>query len=120
MFFTGCAWLFADWQKRIAGDDVWQASAAWLLMLHGGGAMVTLLLLGALVPVHAHRAWRAKKNRISGSAMITLNALLIASAFGLYYVGSEIARPWISNFHIIAGFCLPAVALMHIAVGRSR
>src|SRR6516162_153081 len=79
MFFTGCAWLFADWQKRIAGDDVWQASAAWLLMLHGGGAMVTLLLLGALVPVHAHRAWRAKKNRISGSAMITLNALLIAS-----------------------------------------
>jgi hypothetical protein len=38
-----------------------QESATSLLMLHGGGAMLTLLLLGALVPLHVQRAWRGRK-----------------------------------------------------------
>jgi len=60
---------------------------------HGGAAMVTLLLLGALIPVHVMRAWRSRKNRVSGSAMVTFNAVLIVTAFGLYYLGSETLRP---------------------------
>jgi hypothetical protein len=118
MFITGALWLFADWQKSTATDDVWQVGAAWLLMLHGGGAMVTLLLLGALMPLHAQWAWRGRKNRVSGAIMLALNTVLVSTAFGLYYMGSENVRPWMSDIHIAAGFCLPVLLIMHIALGR--
>jgi len=119
MFVTGVVWLVADWQKRTpTGSDVWQAIAAWQLMVHGGGAMVTLLLLGALLPVHAYRAWRGKRNRTSGTVMVTLNLALITTSFGLYYAGSEAIRPWVSDIHIAAGLCLPVFLIVHIVLGR--
>ena len=51
--------------------------------------MVTLMLFGAMVPIHLLRAWRAKRNRWTGSVMAVLNAILIITAFGLYYLGGE-------------------------------
>jgi hypothetical protein len=120
LFLTGTGWLVADWQKNISGDEVWQQTAASLLMLHGGGAMVTLLLLGALIPIHLLRAWRRRENLVSGSVMVTINAVLIVTAFGLYYLGSETVRPWISWLHIAAGFCLPVLLAIHVFLGRRR
>jgi len=120
LFTTGGVWLIADWQKSVSGEDFWQVLAAWLLMLHGGAAMVTLLLLGALIPLHAQRAWRSKRNRLSGSVMVTLNSVLVATSFGLYYFSSETLRPWMSDVHIGAGFCLPALLFVHIVLGRRR
>ena len=118
LFLTGAGWLVADWQKDISTDEIWQQSVAYLLMVHGGAAMVTLLLLGALIPVHVMRAWRSRKNRVSGSAMVTFNAVLIATAFGLYYLGSETLRPWMSWIHIAAGFSLSLLFPLHIFWGR--
>jgi hypothetical protein len=118
LFLTGAGWLVADWQKDISTDDIWQQSVAYLLMVHGGAAMVTLLLLGALIPVHVMRAWRSRKNRVSGSAMVTFNAVLIATAFGLYYLGSETLRPWMSWIHIGAGFSLSLLFPLHIFWGK--
>jgi hypothetical protein len=118
MFVTGVAWWVADWQKAMTDSDGWQAIAAWLLMVHGAGAMATLLLLGALLPLHVYRAWRAKRNRASGAIMVTLNSVLITTAFGLYYSGSEAIRPWMSDIHITAGLCLPVLFLVHIVLGR--
>ena len=108
----------ADWQKDISGDEFWQQSVAYLLMVHGAAAMVTLLLLGALIPVHVMRAWRARKNRVSGSAMATFNAILIVTAFGLYYLGSETLRPWISWIHIAAGLSLALWLPLHVYLGK--
>jgi hypothetical protein len=118
MFGTGVVWLAADWQKSSPKGDVWQTIAAWLLMVHGGGAMATLMLLGALVPLHMYRGWRAKRNRVIGGVMVLVNALLIATSFGLYYVGSDAIRPWLSDIHIGAGFCLPLLLALHILFGR--
>ena len=118
LFLTGAGWLVADWQKDISTDEIWQQSVAYLLMVHGGAAMVTLLLLGALIPVHVMRAWRSRKNRVSGSAMVTFNAVLIVTAFGLYYLGSETLRPWMSWIHIGAGFSLSLLFPLHVFWGR--
>ena len=121
LFLTGTAWWVADWRKNVTGDDFWQTTAAWLLMLHGGGSMVILLLLGALLPLHAQRGWRGRKNRSSGVVMLTLNGALVATAFGLYYIGPEKIRAWISDIHVVVGFSLPVLLLVHIALGkRSR
>src|SRR5258708_13919345 len=96
LFLTGAVWLVADWQKDISSDEIWQQTAATMLMVHGGAAMITLLLLGALIPLHLLRSWRAAKNRVSGSVIVAFNAVLIVTAFGFYYLGSESVRPVLS------------------------
>jgi hypothetical protein len=115
---TGAAWFFADWQKDLSTDEIWQQLAANMLMIHGGAAMLALLLLGALIPVHILRAWRARKNRLSGSLMATFNTVLIVTAFGLYYLGSDLLRPWISWTHIAAGVALALWLPLHVWLGR--
>ena len=118
LFVTGAGWLLADQLKEAANGEGWQIAAAYLLMIHGGAAMATLLLLGALFPLHIRRGWRARRNRIAGTAMVTCNAALILTAFGLYYFGSETLRPWASGVHIGVGIILPVLLLVHILVGR--
>lgn len=120
LFSTGAGWLVADWEKNFSSDEIWQQTAANLLMVHGGAAMLTLLLLGALIPLHVQRSWRSGKNLVSGSVMVTLNAALVVTAFGLYYLGSEAVRPWMSWIHIVAGFSVPALFVIHIFLGRRR
>jgi hypothetical protein len=118
LFVTGAVWLVADAMKDGASGERWQTVAANLLMAHGGAAMAALLLLGALVPLHMGRGWHARRNRVTGAAMVTFNAALILTAFGLYYLGSEMLRPWASALHIGAGLALPVLLAVHIAVGR--
>jgi hypothetical protein len=120
LFITGAAWLGADQLKESLNGEFWQAAAANLLMIHGGAAMITLLLLGALFPNHIARAWRGRLNRVSGSVMLVCNAILIATAFGLYYLGSEATRPLISDLHIAVGLALPLLLALHIWLGRRR
>jgi hypothetical protein len=120
LFASGAAWLVADRMKESAQGEIWQESAATLLMVHGGTAMLTLMLLGALVPVHMGRAWRARKNRATGILMAGCNAVLIVTAFGLYYLASEEFRPWASDIHIAFGLVLPLSILVHVQAGRKQ
>ena len=59
LFGTGTAWFVID---RLRGapssGQAWEETSAYLLMLHGGAAMVFLLLLGALVALHVGVTWR--------------------------------------------------------------
>jgi len=116
LFATGAAWLVADRLKE--SSELWQEIAADLLMLHGGAAMATLMMLGALFPLHIQRGWRAQKNRVAGAVMVICNALLIVTAFGLYYAGSDSLRPWMSDAHTGVGLVLPALFAVHIVLGR--
>jgi hypothetical protein len=118
LVLTGAVWLAADRQKDVAGDEIWQQIAANMLMIHGGTAMLTLLLLGALVPLHVQRSWRGGRNLVSGSVMAAFNAVLIVTAFGLYYLGSEAVRPFMSWIHLGAGFSLALMLPLHIWLGR--
>jgi hypothetical protein len=122
LFVSGTFWLLADQMKNGGADadsEMWQQTASYLLSLHGGAAMLTLMLLGALFPMHVQRAWRAKTNRATGIASMAIYGLLIATAFGLYYLGSEAVRPWISYVHIAFGLAVPAVVAAHVMVGRA-
>jgi hypothetical protein len=120
LFATGAAWLIADQLKDSASGEFWQATTANLLMIHGGAAMATLLLLGALFPTHIARAWRGRLNRVSGAIMAATNVALIVTAFGLYYLGSDTARPWISDAHIAVGLALPALLVFQVWLGRRQ
>jgi hypothetical protein len=117
---TGIAWLLVDRLKPIDLTEAWQRIAANLLMLHGGAAMLMLLLLGAIVPMHVAVAWQRGKNRVTGTMMLVSNAVLIATAFALYYSGSEMWRHQASVLHIGFGLGLPALWALHVWRGKRR
>jgi hypothetical protein len=56
---TGMIWLIADTLKTPDGEELWQLIGANMLMLHGLAAMIALVLLGVLIPMHILRSWRA-------------------------------------------------------------
>jgi hypothetical protein len=118
LVLTGAVWLVADQFKDSPEGELWQRVSASMLMVHGGTAMVTLLLLGALFPLHIRLGWRSGRNRITGPAMVAFNAVLIVTAFGLYYLGSDTVRPWVSDVHTGIGFALPALVVVHVLLGR--
>lgn len=114
---TGAVWLIADLLKDPEGE-ICQMIAADMLMLHGMTAMIALVMIGAMIPLHVQRSWRAGKNRVSGSTMIGVNAILVATAWGLYYAGSDGLRTFAADVHIVAGLALPALAVTHVVLGR--
>jgi len=118
LFASGAVWLVADALKDGDGGEAWQAVAANLLMIHGGASMVTLVLLGALYPLHMRLGWRANRNRVSGSLMVTINGLLILTAFGLYYSGADVLRTWTGYVHIAVGLAFPILVGIHVLLGR--
>src|SRR5262245_31716657 len=118
LFASGAVWLVADALKDGAGGEAWQVVAANLLMIHGGASMATLVVLGALFPLHMRLGWRANRNRVSGSLMATITGLLIVTAFGLYYSGSDVLRASTSYLHIGVGLELPILVVVHVLRGR--
>jgi hypothetical protein len=118
LLITGAIWLVADQLKASEDGEMWQAIAADTLMLHGMAAMVTLILLGAMIPLHVQRSWRAGKNRITGAVMVGTNAVLVATASGLYYAGSDQLRTLVGDVHIAVGLALPVLIITHIVLGR--
>ena len=118
LFVTGVIWLAADQFKTSAHGEMWQTVAANTLMVHGVTGMIALLLLGAMIPVHIWRSWRAGKNLISGSIMVAVNAVLIVTASGLYYAGSDLLRSFVADVHIAVGLALPALIVIHVVLGR--
>jgi hypothetical protein len=120
LFLSGSGWYIADGLKDSPDGDIWQAVSANLLMMHGGAAMITLIALGTLIPLHVIRGWRADRNLVTGVTMATLNAALIVTAFGLYYLGSERLRLFVSNIHLAAGLAFPLLLFAHIFLGRRQ
>ncbi len=115
---TGVIWLVADMLKTSADDELWQAIAANMLMLHGMTAMIALILLGAVIALHVRHSWRAGKNRLSGAVMVGANAVLVITAWGLYYAGSDLLRTFAADVHIAVGIALPALVVTHVVLGR--
>lgn len=115
---SGAAWLLIDRFKDAPGlSEWWQPTAPLLLMVHGGAAMLMLILFGALLHLHILAAWRQRRNLATGMAMLAVMAGLIMTAFALYYVGSESLRGWASNVHVGLGLGFPGVLLVHLLRG---
>ena len=115
---TGAIWLVADMLKTAADEELWQAIAANVLMLHGMTAMIALVVLGAVIAVHVRHSWRAGKNRMSGAVMVGANAALLITAWGLYYAGSDLLRTFAADVHIAVGIAWPALVVAHVVLGR--
>ena len=114
LLLTGAAWLYA--QGRLEDGPVWEKLPHQLLVVHGGAAMVALLVLGALSRHVAH-GWKARKNRASGAMLVAVNAFLVLTGYGLYYASSETFRAWLSRWHAWVGLTLCLLLPTHVALG---
>lgn len=117
---SGALWLLFHSFVRVATQ--WGEGPhpleSWWLRLHGLAAMLTLLALGSLLTTHAARAWRAGRNRASGSALGAALVLLTGTGYALYYFGGEQSRPVLSLVHWVFGGVAVVLIVAHVALGR--
>ena len=111
---TGAAWLYAQGRLEDQGGETLPRL---LMKIHGGAAMVALIVLGALT-AHIRRGWKADKNRLSGALLIAVNAFLIVTGYGLYYAGGETLREWLSRWHAWIGLGSGVLLPAHVIAGR--
>lgn len=110
---SGVIWLLArEGSRRLAVA---------CMQVHGSAAMVLLILIGAVVALHAPTGWRDRKNRASGAILAAVLAVLVATAALLYYAGDERARSIASLVHWTLGCAALVLGGVHVWLGwRSR
>jgi hypothetical protein len=110
LFATGLLWWISDGAPG--------GGRFYLLAVHGFAAMAFLVAFGAVLAVHVREGWRQRLNRMSGIVLLLVTSLLIVTAAGLYYAGSDILRNLASVIHIGVGLGLPLAGAAHIVLGR--
>ncbi|MDE3084012.1 MAG: DUF4405 domain-containing protein [Verrucomicrobiota bacterium] len=120
LFVSGAAWLALQQWGQVAGEFGPRPHPAqtWLMKIHGAAAMIALILFGTMIPLHIRRGLRAKINRFTGTTMIALSLLLVASGYALYYVGGEQSRRVSALVHDFLGLGFPLLLVWHIWRGR--
>ena len=120
LILSGAMWLLFHYYVRIPGEfgPTLHPLEPWLLSIHGISAAAILIGFGSVMPGHVRRAWRAARNRNSGSIFFGVMLALTVTGYLLYYVGNETARSFLSIFHWAAGLGLPVLAGVHIWRGR--
>lgn len=118
---SGAAWLLARYFLRPAGKfgETVHPLEPWAIKLHGAAAMAILFFLGSLMNSHIRRALKSNRNLVTGWSMIVAMAVLVVTAYGLYYAEGEAARQVWSLVHWIAGLGAVALSIAHVLVGRS-
>ncbi len=118
VFATGLVWIWLHYFASRTGEFGSNPGESWMLTLHGGFAIATMIMLGTLLPVHARLAWNAQRNRPNGITLLTVFAILVLTGYGLYYIGNDHIRSWTSHIHIVVGVALPIFIVVHIWRGR--
>lgn len=120
LILSGALWLLFHYYVRIPGEfgPTLHPLEPWMLSVHGISAAGLLIGFGSVLPGHVRRAWRAARNRITGSVFFGVMLALIVTGYLLYYVGNETARSFLSIFHWVVGLGLPVLAGWHIWRGR--
>jgi hypothetical protein len=120
LYLTGAAWLVLHWRTQRSADGIPSEWQPWLMKVHGAAAMVVLVVLGTLIPLHIRRGWHAGINRMTGIIMIAVMGSLIVTGYGLYYFGDEQVRAITAAAHDVIGALSPVVIFWHVLRGRAQ
>jgi hypothetical protein len=120
LWISGGLWWY--WQISNSPDDLLEAGVrsrqTLALRVHGAAAILFLVVFGTLFPIHMRSGWRQKKNRASGGFLVSVLLALIATGWGLYYIGYEALRPAMSFVHTYLGLLLPLIIYLHVLFSR--
>jgi hypothetical protein len=117
---SGAAWLLLHHFGQQEGAFGLEASPFEhpSLVLHGVCGLALLWVLGLVWFPHVRRGWHKRRHRLVGGTMAALMLWLAASAAGLYYLGDETLRGWVSIGHWTLGLFAVAWLPLHICHGR--
>ena len=120
LLVSGIGWLVGHYFLHGPSDfpGAPNASEPWWLRLHGAAAMGFLVAFGALLPHHVRSGWRQHVNRTTGVVMLVVVSALILTAFGLYYIGDDRARAFISIAHWTVGLIASVGLPVHVIMGK--
>jgi len=119
LFASGLGWWIVHFTTGPEDDaSIARTALPWLLKIHGAAAMLSLVVLGVLYPLHIARGLRTDRNRIWGFALVIATTLLIVTGYLLYYASAETLRTVASATHTWTGVGLPLVIALHVIFGR--
>lgn len=81
--------------------------------IHVVAGLVLFLFIGALWAVHMRRGWRLSRNRLSGSTLVALMAVLGLTGIGIYYLGGEFSSFAASISHTVLGLVAMLAFTVH-------
>jgi hypothetical protein len=89
----------------------------WTFAVAANAASTALAVKGSLGTRHVcpHQTIQ----RVFQILIVIMKMTMGWSMPGLYYEGSELLRPWMSDIHIGFGLCLPFLFLVHFVLGRN-
>ncbi|MCB1579170.1 MAG: hypothetical protein KDI81_18025 [Xanthomonadales bacterium] len=114
VYFVLSRWLQVDGEFG-PEKHPWQFP---LLKIHGAAAFLMLMAIGAMLVNHVPATWRTRRSRGLGLSLVAGVALMVISAWCLYYAADEYWRPILGNIHAAIGFALPLILAIHILRGR--
>lgn len=97
----------------------WMLSERRLLIAHGVAAAITLVVIGALLPLHIRLAYHVKRNLKSGIAALSLIAFLGLTGLLLYYSGED-WRDVVRWSHFVVGTIACLAIPAHVWLGRRQ
>jgi hypothetical protein len=119
LWFSGALWLVAEWFKDPELGPTRTPLQSQSMKIHGAAMLVYLAMLGTLW-THIQRGFALQANRLSGSAVVAVNAVLSVSGWILYYLGDDRVRDWSSLAHWIIGLAVLPLLIGHILLGRAQ
>jgi hypothetical protein len=114
---SGMLWLYIHFARSEESlPSLWEA---WSLKLHGGLAILALVLLGTILDDHILEGLRSRRNRQAGLLLLGAFAILAVSGYGCYYFDGDLLRAANSWTHRIAGVLALPVLVWHVRRGRA-
>ena len=86
-----------------------------LLKFHGGSSFLIMVSFGYFMAAHVRKSWYARDPKpIMGVVMLVMPMISMITAYALYYIVSDFARVVVIYIHLVVGFFLPFVLVIHI------
>ena len=120
LLISGVVWLYSYFflSERTDYGTIPSSYEAWSMQVHGAAVPVFLIIFGWLFPTHITRAYRARKNAVSGLVLLASMLWLILTGYLLYYCGHEGTRRLSSVTHSVIGVSVVIILALHIILGR--
>ncbi len=109
-FFILKTWFVVEGEFGLVKHP-WQFTS---LQIHGGAAFLMMVSYGFLLGTHATYGWNVKPRRILGVILVIMPAILMLTAYLLYYIAEDDAREIVGYVHLAIGLFFPVVLTAHI------
>ena len=93
-------------------------SRVWIALAHALGAFATLIVMGALLPLHIRYGLRRRIHLKSGLILTSIFVGLPLTALGIYYFGDDAWSAWSSIVHLVLASAAVLALIAHVVLAK--